>query len=95
MNGIQLIEQLPRFDASHRCIKLFPNDNYLDLIKFKAFADDKSNLAKIIISLLPMKENIVGKGENAGDLHFLPFPTMLSKGGFLSFIKSRDCVVKS
>ena len=39
-------------------------------------------------------ENIVGKGENAGNQHFLLFPTMFSKGLFFWVIKSRDYVVK-
>ena len=51
-----------------------PNDKILDLTKFKALADDKSNVAKIIISLIDRVENIVGKGENAGYQHFLLFP---------------------
>ena len=36
-------------------------------------------------------ENIVGNGENA----ISPFPTMFSKGIFLTTVKSRDCVVKN
>ena len=32
-------------------------------------------------------ENIVGKGENAGNQHFLPFPTMFSKNLFLGAVK--------
>ena len=43
--------------------------------KFKAFAaDDKLNVAQIIISVFDRVENIVGKGENAGNQHFLLFP---------------------
>ena len=38
----------------------------MESTKFKAFADDKVCVAKIMISVLDMKENIVGKGENAG-----------------------------
>ena len=45
----------------------FPND-ILDMIKLKAFADDKLNIAKMPISPFDRAENIVGKGENAGML---------------------------
>ena len=31
-----------------------------------------------------MLEKIVGRGENAGNQHFSPFPTMFSKAGFLA-----------
>ena len=34
-------------------------------------------------------ENIVGKGENAGDQH-----TMFSKGFLLRFVKNQECVVR-
>ena len=43
-----------------------PNDKFLDMIKLKAFVDDKLNVAKITISLCDRDENIVGKEENAG-----------------------------
>ena len=38
-------------------------------------------------------ENIVGKGENAGNPAFSPFFTMFSKGYFPRVVKSKDCVV--
>ena len=37
------------------------------------------------------RENIVGKGQNAGYQYFLLFPTMFSKSFFSRIIKSRDC----
>ena len=37
----------------------------------EAFADDKLNVAKIMISLNDRAENILGKGENADYQHFL------------------------
>ena len=40
----------------------------------KAFADDKFNLAKNMKYGFYRVENIVGKGENAGNQHFPPFP---------------------
>ena len=45
----------------------------LDLTKLKAFADDKLKVAKMRISLFDRVENTVGKGENAGNQHFLLF----------------------
>ena len=69
------------------------NDSFIDLNKFKAFADDKLNVAKIMISVFDRVENTVGKGENAGYQHFLLFPQYFPK---LSSLRSssRDCVVK-
>ena len=64
------------------------------MAKYKAFADDKLNHAKMIISVLNRVKNIVGKGENAGLLPFSPFPKTFSKGFFLRVVKSRDCDVK-
>ena len=49
----------------------FPNDKIADVTKLKAFADDKLNVARMMISLLDRIENTVGKEENAGYQHFL------------------------
>ena len=57
----------------------------LDLSKFKEFADGNSNLDKMAIFVCDRKENIAGKGENAGNFIFLllpafsTFPIMFSK----------------
>ena len=72
-----------------------PNDKILYVIKFKAFADDKINLAQMMISVFDRVENIVGKGENAGNQHFLLFPHCFQKVSILEVVKCRDCVVKS
>ena len=50
------------------------NDKFFDWSKFKAFADDKIKVPKIMIFVCDRDENIVGKGENAGYQHFLLFP---------------------
>ena len=42
------------------------NDKILDVTKLKAYADDKLNIARMMVSLLHKVENTVGKGENAG-----------------------------
>ena len=39
---------------------------FLDWTNFQAFAEDKLNVAKIMISVFYKVENIVGKGENSG-----------------------------
>ena len=40
-------------------------------------------------------KNIVGKGENAGNQHFFPFPTMFSKTLAFRVVKIQDCLVKT
>ena len=41
----------------------FPHDKILDQTKLKAFADDKLDITKMIISVFDRVENIVGKGK--------------------------------
>ena len=41
----------------------FPLEKILDQTKLKAFADDKLNATKMLISVFDRVENIVGKGE--------------------------------
>ena len=64
-----------------------PNDKILALSKLKALADDKLNVAKIMISVSYWVENIVGKGENAGYQHFLLFPQSFQKVSPLRSLK--------
>ena len=75
-----------------------PNDNFLKWIKFNAFADDKLNVAKIMVSVFDRVENILGNGKNAGYQYFLIF-TQCFPMAFLpevvKTLKSGDCVVKS
>ena len=47
-----------------------PDDKILDWSKFKAFADDRLNVTKMIISVFDKVENIVGKGEIACTSNF-------------------------
>ena len=49
----------------------------------------------MMISLLDMTENTVGKGENAGYQHFLLFPQCFSKPSYIRVAKSGDRVVRS
>ena len=59
-----------------------PKGKILDRSKLKAFADDKKNVAKKMISPSDKVEIIVGKGENAGYQHFLLFPLCFQKPFF-------------
>ena len=63
-------------------INSFPNDKILAWSKLKAYADDKTGVVKIMISLLDRVENTGGKGENAGNQHFLLFPQCFQKTPF-------------
>ena len=50
-----------------------PNNKFFVWSKLKAFADDKTNVTYKQKFFLGWMENIVGKGENAGNQHFLLF----------------------
>ena len=54
-----------------KALTLEQNDKVWAPTKLKAFADDKFNDTKMLISLFNRLENIVAKGENAGYQHFL------------------------
>ena len=70
------------------------NDKISDLYKLKAFADGKIHVTQRLKFVLGRVENIVGKGENAGNQHFLLFTQCFLQGIFLVFIESRDSAVK-
>ena len=72
-------------------LTLKPNGKILDWSKLKAFADDKVNLADMMISLSDRVENIVGKGENAGYQHFLLFPQCFQMPSLSGSLKVRMC----
>ena len=53
--------------SSHNCnINSLPSNKILHVTKLKAFADDKINIAQMMISVFDRVENIVGNTENAG-----------------------------
>ena len=60
-----------------------PNYKLFDVNKLKAFADDKTNVAQMMISVFDRVENLVGKGVNAGYQNFLLFPHCFQKASFL------------
>ena len=58
----------------------------------KAFADNKINVTLKLEFALGRVVNIVGKGENAGNHHFLLFPPCFQKASFLGLL-TQNCVV--
>ena len=72
-----------------------PHNKIVHWSILEVFADDNSNVAKMINFVFGKREIIMGKGENAGYQHFLFFPQCITKCFFLGFIKSLDCMVKS
>ena len=68
-------------------IRPFPKQKLWAKTKLKALADDKSNVAKLPISLFDRVENIVGKGENVGYQHFLLSPQSFQKTSLLGLLK--------
>ena len=75
-------------------INSLPSDKFLNLSKVKASGDDKINVTEKLKFVFARVEIIVGKGENAGNQHFLVFPRF-SKPSFFRVVKSWDCEVKS
>ena len=78
-----------------KCFNSLPNNKILDWSKFKAFADDKIKVLKMMIFVFDRVENISEKGENAGYQHLLLFPQCFQRGSLPRVVKSGDCVVKS
>ena len=60
-------------------VKSLPNEKILDQSKFKELEDDKIDAIKKLKFALGMVENILGKGENACNQHFLLFPKCFQK----------------
>ena len=54
----------------------------------KTFAEDKFIVTKMPIFLFDRVENFVGRGENAGNHHFLLFPQCFQKVYFQGRLKS-------
>ena len=57
------------------------------MTKLTRFEDNKFNVAKMIFSLCDKLGNTVGKGENAGYLHFLLFLQCYPKSSSLGLLK--------
>ena len=64
------------------------NNKILDRSKLKGFADHKLILAQMMRFIFNRRENIVGKGENAGIQHFLLFPQCFHKVSSFELVKT-------
>ena len=71
-----------------------PHNKIINCAKVKVLAEDKINVNVYLKFDEGMAENIVGKGENAGNQHFLLFLQCFQKSSFIGVVKSRDCLVK-
>ena len=60
----------------------------------KILADNKKYDSKIEVCYGMSRKDCGEKGENAGHMHFLLFPTIFSKALFFMVLKSQGCVVK-
>ena len=78
-NIVGIGEKKMHFLLFSQCFNSLPNDKILDVTKLKAFADDKLNIVKTMISLYNREENTVEKGENVGYQHFLLFEQCFPK----------------
>ena len=70
-------------------IASLPNDKFLVWTKFKSFAEDKLNIAKMMISVSDREENIEGKRENTAYQHLLLFPQSFQNASFFKVVNSR------
>ena len=61
----------------------------LDLSKSKAFADDNSNVDDMMVSLFDGVENVVGKGEHAGNWQLPLFSQCFQKSSSIGSLKLR------
>ena len=60
-------------------INPYPHDKIWDQIKLKAFADDKLDITKMMISVFDREENIMGKGEIACTSNFSLFHNVFKR----------------
>ena len=65
----------------------FPKDKILDWSKLKAFAEDKIKVIKMMVFVFDRVENIVEKGKNAGNQHFLLSPQCFQRAFYPGFSK--------
>ena len=68
-------------------IQSWSSVKFVDQSKFKAFADGKINVTQKLEFTLGRVEDIVEKGENAGNQHFLLFQQSFQKASFLGLLK--------
>ena len=80
------------FTVSNNCFQFgkvnpLPNNKILNQSKLKNLADDKIYVTQKLNIVMGWVENIVGKGENAGEQHFLLFPLCFQKASFSGALK--------
>ena len=68
----------------------FPHNKIFDQTKLKAFADNKLNVTKMIISVFDRVETLWGKEKLL--VQAISFPTIFLKGFFSRPIKRCHCV---
>ena len=66
-----------------------PNIRFCYWSKLKAFVDNKIYVPRYFKFVMGRVENIVGKGENAGNQHFLLFPLCFHNASFSGSLKIR------
>ena len=72
-------------------INTLPKDKILNLSKLKAPTEDKINVTEKLTFVVGRVENLEGKGENAGNQHFLLFQQCFQKAFFFLWsLKVRD-----
>ena len=76
-----MLSILTRLEYHHQ-VNSLPNNKFLDWSKLKALAEDKFDLTKNMKSVFQRLKNILGKRENAGYQHFLPFPQCFQRPSF-------------
>ena len=61
-----------QFTCTQDRFNSLPLDKIMDSTKFEDFADDTLNVVEMVISVFDRTENILGKGENAGNQLLFP-----------------------
>ena len=82
-------------NVGNKTLTLLRNDKILDQSKWKAFADDKVNVAEKLKFVFGKGRKHCGKRRKCWLPAFSLFLTMFSKGFFIKVVKSRNCVEKT
>ena len=76
-------------------IKLITKPENSRLVQIESICRQQYKINKNDLSFFDMVKNIVGKGENADNQHFLLFQQCFQRAFYSWVLKSLDCVVKS
>ena len=77
-----------KVDSGEEGFNSLPKEKLIKWSKLKAITYYKINVIQKLEFVLERVEKIVGKGENAGDQHFLLFLQCFRKDSFSSLFKS-------